>query len=473
MKSSIFYCQNRLKSVILRVENVLKSSITGEIRLKKAKIMLYRKIQERIDEYFSNGSNKVLVIDGARQIGKSFIIRYMGKKHFRNYIELNLLEDSLNKRLFADIQNTEDFYLRLSMFAGDKMGDNKNTLVFLDEIQECPRLLTLLKFLKQEDRFTYIASGSLLGVALSKTSSIPMGSIETVHMYPLDFEEFLLANGFNEFAISGLKNRFLSKQALDNAMHEKVMDLFKKFLLVGGMPDAVNMYVQEKNIVKIRKIQDDIHKFYAADASKYDDQNRLKICKIYDLIPSMMENKKKRLVANKIESKKVKLDKYEDEFEYLTNAGVALEVSAITDVKFPLVQSTTKNLLKLYLNDVGILTGILYGNNINAVMGDIPSINLGAVYETVVASELNAHGKKLYYYDNRLKGEVDFLIDDYDSLSVIPIEVKSGRDFKIHSALNNLQKTGSVQTGIVLSNSAEIIQKENTLYLPVYFVMFL
>lgn len=435
--------------------------------------MLYRKIQERIDEYFSNGSNKVLVIDGARQIGKSFIIRYMGQKHFRNYIELNLLEDSLNKRLFADIQNTEDFYLRLSMFAGDKMGDNQNTLVFLDEIQECPRLLTLLKFLKQEDRFTYIASGSLLGVALSKTSSIPMGSIETVHMYPLDFEEFLLANGFNEFAISGLKNRFLSKQALDNAMHEKVMDLFKKFLLVGGMPDAVNMYVQEKNIVKIRKIQDDIHNFYAADASKYDDQNRLKIHKIYDLIPSMMENKKKRLVANKIESKKVKLDKYEDEFEYLTNAGVALEVSAITDVKFPLVQSTTKNLLKLYLNDVGILTGILYGNNINAVMGDVSSINLGAVYETVVASELNAHGKKLYYYDNRLKGEVDFLIDDFDTLSVVPIEVKSGRDYKIHSALNNLQKTGSVQKGIVLSNSPEITQKGNTLYLPVYYVMFL
>ena len=435
--------------------------------------MLYRKIQERIDEYFSNGSNKVLVIDGARQIGKSFIIRYMGQKHFSNYIELNLLEDSLNKRLFTDIQNTEDFYLRLSMFAGDKMGDKKNTLVFLDEIQESPRLLTLLKFLKQEDRFTYIASGSLLGVALSKTSSIPMGSIETVHMFPLDFEEFLLANGFNEFAISGLKNRFLNKQGLDGAMHEKVMDLFKKFLLVGGMPDAVNMFVQEKNIVKIRKIQDDILNFYAADASKYDDKNRLKIRKIYDLIPSMMENKKKRIVANKIEAKKVKLDKYEDEFEYLTNAGVALEVSAITDVKFPLVQSTTKNLLKLYLNDVGILTGILYGNNINAVMNDIPSINLGAVYETVVASELNAHGKKLYYYDNRLKGEVDFLIDDFDALTVVPIEVKSGRDFTIHSALNNLQKTGSVQTGIVLSNSPEIKQKGNTLYLPVYFVMFL
>jgi len=473
LKSVVFYCQIILKNVISSIENILKNVNSVEISLKKAKFMLYRKIQERIDEYFSKASNKVLVIDGARQIGKSYIIRYMGQKHFRNYIELNLLEDSLNKRLFADIQNTEDFYLRLSMFAGDKMGDKKDTLVFLDEIQECPRLLTLLKFLKQEDRFTYIASGSLLGIALSKTSSIPMGSIETERMYPLDFEEFLLANGFNEFAIKGLKNRFLNKQELEEAMHEKVMDLFKKYLLVGGLPDAVNTFVQEKNIVKIRKIQDDIHSFYAADASKYDNENKLKIRKIYELIPSMMENKKKRLVANKIDSKNARLDKYEDEFEYLTNAGVALDVSAITDVKFPLVQSTTKNLLKLYLNDVGILTGILYGNNISAVMNDISSINLGAVYETVVASELKAHDKKLYYYDNRQKGEVDFLIDDYDLLSVIPIEVKSGRDFTIHSALNNLQKTGNVQTGIVLSNSPEIKQKGNTLYLPVYFVMFL
>ena len=435
--------------------------------------MLYRKIQERIGEYFANGSNKVLVIEGARQIGKSFIIRHMGQKHFSNFIELNLLEDSQNKRLFADIQNTEDFYLHLSMFAGDKMGDKKDTLVFLDEIQECPQLLTLLKFLKQEDRFTYIASGSLLGVTLSKTSSIPMGSIETERMYPLDFEEFLLANGFNEFAINGLRNKFLSKQSLDSAMHDKVMDLFKKYLLVGGLPDAVNMYVQEKNIVKIRKIQDDIHSFYAVDASKYGDENKLKIRKIYDLIPSMMENKKKRIVANKIDTKNARLDKYEDEFEYLINAGIALDVSAITDVKFPLVQSTTKNLLKLYLNDIGILTGILYGKNISAIMDDLKSINLGAVYETVVASELKAHGKKLYYYDNRHKGEVDFLMDDFDSLSVVPIEVKSGKDYTVHSALNNLQETGNVKTGIVLSNSPDIVQKGNTLYLPVYFVMFL
>ena len=207
--------------------------------------MLYRKIQKRLEAYFTAGSNKILLIDGARQIGKSFIIRYMGQKHFKNYIEVNLWEDSLNSRLFADVKNVEDFYLRLSMFAGNKMGDAKDTLVFLDEIQEYPHLLTLLKFLKQGNRFTYIASGSRLGIALAKTSSIPIGSIETEHMYPLDFEEFLWANGFNEFSIQGIRNRFLSKAGLDEPMHAKMMDLFKKYLLIGGMPDAVNMFIQE------------------------------------------------------------------------------------------------------------------------------------------------------------------------------------------------------------------------------------
>ena len=281
------------------------------------------------------------------------------KSVLKNYIEVNLWEDSLNSRLFADVKNVDDFYLRLSMFAGNKMGDAKDTLVFLDEIQEYPHLLTLLKFLKQGDRFTYIASGSLLGIALAKTSSIPIGSIETEHMYPLDFEEFLWANGFNEFSIQGIRNRFLSKAGLDEPMHAKMMDLFKKYLLIGGMPDAVNMFIQESNIVKVRKIQSDIKEFYAIDASKRDVRNKLKIRKIYDMIPSMMESKKKRIVANKIESKKAaRLSNYQDEFEYLTNAGVALKVSAITNVKFPLIESSTKNLLKLYLNDVGILTGI-------------------------------------------------------------------------------------------------------------------
>ena len=242
-------------------------------------------------------------------------------------------------------------------------------------------MLTLLKFLSQDNKFTYIASGSLLGVTLSQTTSIPMGSIRKVRMFPLDFEEFLYANGMNELAISSMRKKFERFEALDESMHNKMMDLFRKFLLVGGLPDAVNTYLETKNIQAVRDIQNEIHDYYAADASKYDDEMKLKIRRIYDLIPSNMENKKKRIVVQSIENKRGKtFNNYADEFDYLISAGIALNVQAISNPTFPLIESTGKNLLKLYLNDVGILTGILYGNNIRAVLNDEKSINLGSVY---------------------------------------------------------------------------------------------
>lgn len=437
--------------------------------------MLIRKIESLIREHLKSSSNKVLLIDGARQVGKTYIIRYVGEELYKNFIEINMIEDSLKDRLFEGVKTVEDFYFQVSMLAGNKMGQKEDTLIFIDEIQAYPHLLTLLKFLSQDGRFTFIASGSLLGVTLSQTTSIPMGSIRKVRMFPLDFEEFLYANGFNEMTISFLRKKYENEEALDEAAHNKVMELFRKYLLVGGLPEAVNSYIQNQNIVLVREIQNEIREYYATDASKYDEENKLKIRRIYDMLPSNMENKKKRIVAKNIENKKGKtFNDYSDEFEYLISAGIALNVQAISNPSFPLVQSSSKNLLKLYLNDVGILTSILYGNNIRAVLDDERSINLGSVYETVVASELIAHGYKLFYYDNRDKGEVDYLIDDYDSLSVVPVEVKSGKDYTVHSALSNFTKNESynLKKAYVLSNEREIIKKDKIIYMPIYYVMF-
>lgn len=437
--------------------------------------MLYRKIEKVIEAHLTSDSKKILLIDGARQVGKTYIIRHVGKKLFENFIEINMVEDSLGARLFAKTNTIEDFYLQVSMLFGEKMKEKDNTLIFIDEIQAYPHLLTLLKFLSQDNRFTYIASGSLLGVTLSQTTSIPMGSIRKVRMFPLDFEEFLYANGMNELVITSMQKKFERLEALDEAMHNKMMDMFRKFLLVGGLPDAVNSYLEEKNIQSVREIQKEIHDYYAADASKYDEENKLKIRRVYDLIPSNMENKKKRVVAQKIENKKGKtFNDYCDEFEYLISAGIALNVQAISNPVFPLIESTGKNLLKLYLNDVGILTGILYGNNIRAVLDDERSINLGSVYETVVASELIAHGHKLFYYDNRNKGEVDYLIDDYDSLSAVPIEVKSGKDYTVHSALNTFVSNEDyhIKKAFVVSNERTVTQNGKITYIPIYYIMF-
>ena len=438
--------------------------------------MLFRKIEAQIEDHLKSDSRAIMLIDGARQVGKTYIIRHVGQKLFENYIELNLVEDYVGARLFANAKTVEDFYLAVSMLAGDRMKEKKNTLIFIDEIQAYPHLLTLLKFLAQDDRFTYIASGSLLGVTLAQTTSIPMGSIRMVRMFPLDFEEFLYANGMNALVVSSLRKKYERQESLDEATHAKVLDMFRKYLLVGGMPDAVNAFVTEKNIQLVRQIQSEIYAYYAADASKYDDGRKLKIRRIYDLIPSNLENKKKRVVAQSIENKRGKtFADYQDEFDYLISAGIALSVQAISTPVFPLIQSSGKNLLKLYLNDVGILSGILYGNNIQAILSDEESINLGSVYECVVASELIAHGHKLFYYDNRTKGEVDFLIDDYDSLSAVPIEVKSGKDYTVHSALNAFVSNEDyhVKKAIVLSNEREIATKNKITYLPIYDIMFL
>lgn len=437
--------------------------------------MLYRKISITIEEHLTSNSDKILLIDGARQVGKTYIIRYVGERLFQNFIELNMVEDFLGDRLFANTKTVDDFYLQVSMLAGNKMKSKADTLIFIDEIQAYPHLLTLLKFLRQDNRFTYIASGSLLGVTLSETTSIPMGSIRKIRMFPLDFEEFLLANGMNELAISALRHKFERLESLDEPMHNKMMDLFRKYLLIGGLPDAVNTYISEKNIQLVREIQSEIHAYYAADASKYDEERKLKIRRVYDLIPSNLENKKKRVVAQNIENKKGKtFADYQDEFEYLISAGIALNVQAISNPVFPLIESSGKNLLKLYLNDVGILSGILYGNNIRAVLDDQRSVNLGAIYESVVASELIAHGRRLFYYDNRNKGEVDFLIDDYESLSAVPIEVKSGKDYTVHSALNTFVQNEDyhIKKAFVLSNTREITKNGKITYLPIYFVMF-
>ena len=336
--------------------------------------------------------------------------------------------------------------------------------------------MTMLKFLNQESRYRFIASGSQLGVALAQTPSVPLGSVTIEQMYPLDFEEFLWATGVGKEWIANIRDCYLCRKSLDESTHNLLLKRFQYYLLVGGLPEAVNNYLADRNMVRVRRTHSDIHNLYRIDASQYDEEHKLKIRKIYDLIPSNLENKKKRIVYKNIEGKTGKsYSDYADEFEYLTNSGVALEVSAISNPHFPLVESEQKKLMKLYLNDVGLLTNILYDLNVNAVLMDIKSINLGTVYESVVAQELAAHGFKLYYYDNKKKGEVDFLIDDYDNLTALPLEIKSGKDYTEHSALTNFLQTPeySIKNAIVFSNEREVFCKNGVTYLPIYYCMFL
>ena len=438
--------------------------------------MLERKFTSVLERFLREQQNKILLVNGARQIGKSYLIRYVGKRLFTHFVEINLKEDKEGDQVFASVHSTNDLYMRLSNYYSKPLGDKTDTLVFLDEIQSYPHLMTMLKFLNQEGRYCFIASGSQLGVALSETPSVPLGSVEIQQMYPLDFEEFLWATGIGKEWIADIREHYLKEEPLDESTHNLLLKRFQYYLLVGGLPDAINKYLEDRNMVRVRKVQKDVHDLYRIDASQYDEERKLKIRRIYDLIPSNLENKKKRIVYQQIENKKGKhFADYADEFEYLTNSGVALDVLAISNPRFPLAESEQKRLIKLYLNDVGLLTYMLYGLNVNAVLQDIKSINLGTVYESVVAQELHAHGFPLHYYDNKKKGEVDFLIDEDNRLQVLPLEIKSGKDYTEHSALTKFLETPEygIEKAIVFSNERGICQKKGVAYLPIYYCMFL
>lgn len=438
--------------------------------------MLKRKFTSILEQYLTENTNKILLVNGARQIGKSYLIRYVGKKLYPHFVEINLQKDKEGPAIFSHVHTTQELYMQVSTIANEILGNKSDTLIFLDEIQAYPHLLTMLKFLREDGRYHFIASGSQLGIALAETTSVPMGSVAIETMYQLDFEEFLWANGAGQEAIEGMRDLFEKRQPLPEGLHRYILQQFQYYLLVGGLPDAVNHFVESHNMREVRDIHRDIHELYRTDASQYDAERKLMIRRIYDMIPSQLENRKKRIVYQNIEDKKGKhFADYQDEFEYLIESGITLEVKAVSQPKYPLAESSSKNLLKLYLNDVGLLTYLLYGLNINAVLQDERSINLGTVYESVVAQELRAHGFKLYYYDNKKKGEVDFLINDYSTTQVLPLEIKSGKDYKEHSALSKFldEKEYNIHQAIVFSNEPRVWQDKGIWYMPIYYIMFL
>lgn len=435
--------------------------------------MLERKIEKELRDYYEKGKN-ILIVDGARQVGKSFIIRKTASEYFKNYIEINLKDDFDGEQVFSKVKTTDDFYLRIGSKYGDKLGTKEDTIIFLDEIQVYPHLISMLKALKQEGKYRFICSGSQLGITLKHTF-IPMGAIEEKKMYPLDFEEFLLNSGMGETIINYLKTCFINRTTINENVHDEVMRRFKKYLITGGLPSVVDDFLANSNIYKTRDIQNGIISYYKDDASQYDIEHSLKIRRIYDLMPSFMENKVKRFIYKDIEGKNYKFyDSYQDEFDYLVSSGCAIKVYATNNIKFPLLESMSKNLIKLYFNDVGLLSALLYRNNSDEILFGNNELNLGNLYETFAAQELNSHGVQLFYFDSKKNGEVDFLISNFDTLSVLPIEIKSGKNFDNYRAIPKLVKEPySLKEGFIFANTNKIEIKNSLVTYPIYMIMFI
>ena len=432
--------------------------------------MLERKISRYI-EHFYEVNKGALLLSGARQIGKTYSVRRFAEKKFKSFIEINFVDNPDAVGIFSNAKNSSDILLRLSAFVNQPLikGD---TLIFFDEVQLCPEIVTAIKFLVDDGRYRYIMSGSLLGVELNNLRSVPVGYMEVKEMYPLDLEEFMWAVGVNEDVIASLKKSWEEKKHVDDFVHKKMMDVFRLYLIVGGMPAAVMSYKENNNLQDVMASQREIISLYKKDISQYDEKRSLKIKEVFDLIPSELNSKSKRFFIKDINTK-ARAEMYENEFLWLKNAGVAIPVFNVDEPKLPLKLASSRNLFKLFSNDVGLLAcQYSDGIQLKILTGD-DAINHGSVYENVVAQELLAHGfDELYYYNSKKMGELDFILE-YDG-NVFPVEVKSDKDYSRHRALNNILTCPEYdipQAVVLCNNNFEV--KDNVIYVPIYMMMFL
>ena len=433
--------------------------------------MLWRKIETKINGWLKDG-REALLISGARQTGKTFVIEKCLESSKMDFVSFNLIKSPEVVEVLNDCfkRDIGDFVSRISLLAGRRLAKGK-TVVFFDEVQECKEILTAMKFLVEDGSFRYILSGSLLGVELVGIKSAPVGYLRTLKMYPLDFHEFLVALNVQPGLIEALRNRFEERNTVDDVVHSKLMETFYIYLAVGGMPAAVQNFVDGRDFMDVSDIHRMIIEQYKVDFTKYEKEQKLRLIGAYNLIPSELNSKNKRFILSDLD-KNLRFERYEDSFLWFSNAGVAIPVFNATEPVVPLAINKKSNLFKLFLSDVGMLS-TLYGNATKLkLLNNGEDMNCGAVFENAIAQELYSKGFSLFYYNNKRLGELDFIIEFNGSC--LPIEVKSGKDYSVHSALDNVLKNPDFNIPFAYVFSKGNVRKEGKIvYLPVYMSMFI
>ena len=449
--------------------------------------MLKREISEKLISWKNQKKKKALCIIGARQIGKTTIIREFAKEQYEHFVEINFILDKGAEKIFEGKLDANTIIENLTAFKMQKLEPGK-TLIFLDEIQECPNARCAIKFLVEDQRYRYILSGSLLGVEIVNLKSAPVGYLKTLQMYPLDFEEFLQLFQISDAVFEALRGAYQNETPVDPIIHKKMLQLFHLYLIIGGMPAAVDTYRRTENIDMVMDQHLAILQQYKLDFTQYETENKkLLLTSIYELIPaektdprsaldnplfpSELNEQNKRFKLANID-KKLRFEKMSDSFTWLWKTGVALPVFNVTEPKMPLLLNQKSTLFKLFLSDVGMLTTI-YGKSVKLkIINQEKDINKGAIYENVAAQELIAHGCRCYYYNNKKQGELDFVVE-HDG-AVLPIEIKSGKDYKKHSALVQvLQNENYHLTRAIVFSNSNVEREGKVTYLPIYMLMFL
>ena len=432
--------------------------------------MLQRKIYQRIEAFYENRPGKALMITGARQVGKSYIVEEFCKAHYESYIRIDFIANPEYISVLAGAGGAEEILVLLSTRFGDQMIPGK-TIIFFDEVQECKELITQIKYLVQDGTYDYILSSSLPGTVFRDIVSVPVGYMDIVQMYPLDFEEFALANGVGSNVMNILRQSFETKSPVNAYIHRRMMQLFALYLIVGGIPAAVSTYLETKNLYRVAEAQHAVLRLYRSEISRYDGQGSLCLNDIFDRIPSELNAKNKRFILKNL-NPNARFDKLSNSFQWLKNAGVALPAHVVDEPKIPLLLSKSQNLFKLFSNDVGLLAA-QYGGDIQLnILRHETAVHFGSLYENVAAEELTAHGYTLYYYNSKKFGELDFVIEEGGK--VLPIEIKSGKDYYRHNAMNNVLKIygDDIKGGYVFCGE-NVEQAGKITYFPIYMLMFL
>jgi len=434
--------------------------------------MLKRKIESVFEDFLSDSSKKALLVTGARQVGKTYSVRQFGNSHFDSFVEFNFIKNEESRTIFQNVSDEKDILLRISALSDKPLVPGK-TLIFFDEVQVCPEAITHMKFLVEEGSYRYILSGSLLGVELKNIRSVPVGYMTEAQMFPLDFEEFIRANGTANDVVEHLRNSFENRQSPDPVVHAKMMRYHSLYLVTGGMPAVVQKYLDTNDLRKVQAEQSAIVREYKRDITQYDERLKMRLRHIYDIMPSELNKHNKRFFL-KNASLRGRLDRAESDFIWLAEAGVAIPVYNVDEPKIPLELAKKANLFKFFLNDVGLLCS-MYAEGIQMkILNGETDINFGAIYENFAAQELSAHGfDSVYYFNSKKRGEVDFIVEHEGT--VLPIEVKSGKDFTSHAALDNLmgEEEFGIPSALVVCKSGKIEVVGKTTYLPIYDMMFL
>ena len=432
--------------------------------------MLYRKAYDKLLEWKNQPNKKALCIMGARQIGKTTVIRQFGEDQYECFVEINFITEPDATKIFLGNLDANTIITNLTAYTRQPMIPSK-TLVLLDEIQACPDARTAIKFLVEDGRFDYIESGSLLGVKYKEVRSYPVGFEELYQMYPMDLEEYLWANGVQKSTIQYLKDCYENGTPVTDAIHQTMCKLFYSYIVVGGMPDVVQTYVDTHDIARVIARQTEILELYRLDISQYAQGNdKMKIRAIFDSIPAQLNEKNRRFILTAI-NPKARQERYSDSFNWLADAGVALPCYNVEEPQPPLRLNEKHNLFKLFMGDTGLLCAACMENVQFGILNGELQINMGSILENMIAQQLKANGFRLNYFDGKRTGEIDFVIQN--GMGIELLEVKSGNDYKTHSALNKIRNTEGWKFSKAAVFCKGNVESENSVwYYPWYMILF-